>query len=130
MQERLALARTTRSVAWTAMRGNLPEVPTNSVPAFDLSRIFLRNPATHVVSAIPLEPAARVFLVNPAFAPPLCERLARIHCEEIYVCVALPLAGQTFGKLRLRKPRLWKFFRTVAHIHAAEDADGEHFGWR
>lgn len=40
MEERLALARTAGGVARAAMGGDLPEVPADGVPAFDLPRVF------------------------------------------------------------------------------------------
>jgi hypothetical protein len=40
-------------------------------PAFDLALVLLWHAATHVVTAIPLEPAARIVRVDPSFVSPL-----------------------------------------------------------
>lgn len=129
MKERLALAGTARGVARAAIGRDLPQVPADGIPAFDLPRVFFWNSPPHVVPAIPLEPAARVVTVNPALSAPFGERLACVHFEMIELGVALAFARLARRKLGFREPRFREFLGAVAHVDAAEDADGEHLGW-
>ena len=70
VQQRLALPRAAGQVARFAVALDLPDVPADRLPALDLPLVFLRHAAAHVVTAIPLEPAARVIRVDPSLLPP------------------------------------------------------------
>jgi hypothetical protein len=74
MPHGLALFATTGEIASPAVLANLSDVPSNRLPTSDLSFIIRPSPS-HVVSAVPLKPAARVLFVNPACASPFRERL-------------------------------------------------------
>ena len=79
----LTLPRATQQIAGFAILLDLPNVAANRLPAFDLSCVFLRQAAAHVIAAIPLEPAARIVAMDPAFAPPFRQRLTGIDPEKI-----------------------------------------------
>src|SRR5690242_11819147 len=83
VQQRLPLARAAVGITWVAVLLHLRDVAANLLPAPDLAAIFLGQPAAHVVAAVPLKPAARVVLVDPALAPPRRKRLARIDAEVV-----------------------------------------------
>src|SRR4029450_12592486 len=93
------------------------------IPALDLPVVLVGQAATHVIAAIPLEPAARIVRMNPAFAFPFRQRLARLPPEKI----AGPIAA-TRRQLRAGKPAPGKFAPAVGHLLAAEHAEPEHLG--
>ena len=57
-------------------------MPANGAPTLDLALVVGTTPP-EIVTAIPLEPAARVLHVNPPFPAPDRERLRGIDAEEI-----------------------------------------------
>src|SRR5476649_585640 len=71
VQQGLALPRPTGAVARVAVHLDLADVARHRLPTLDLAVVFERQPAAEIVTAIPLEPAARVVLPDPALAPPL-----------------------------------------------------------
>lgn len=128
MEKRLALLAAAGIVFRTAILLNLRGVATNRFPAFDLPRIFLRQPPTPVVAAVPLKPSARVVLLaDPSFLLPHRERLTRIDAKVIDLGVVLVAARLL--KLRAAKPALRKLLPTVAHVHAAKHTECEHLLW-
>src|SRR5581483_4709285 len=90
LQQRLALAPAAAEVAGIAVLLHLPQVPAHRLPAADLAAILLGHPAAHVVAAVPLEPAAGIVRMDPAFAAPFRERLARGDAEEVERGIAPP----------------------------------------
>jgi len=58
------------TVTGLAVPLDLCDVSSDSLPSLDLARVLLRHAATHVIAAVPLEPAPRIVRVNPAFATP------------------------------------------------------------
>src|SRR5215813_4820436 len=125
MQQRLALALAAQQVARLAVALNLPHVAADRLPATDLAAVLVRHAAAHVVAAVPLEPAARIVVVDPALAPPLRQRLARVDAEEVECAVAL-----TGRELRADEPALGEFPAAVGHVLAAEDPEAEHLARR
>ena len=121
MKERLALSRSAREIAGTAIGGNLREMSPHRFPAANLSRI-IRMPPPTIVSTIPLEPSPRVIRMDPPLRPPHRERLARVHPEEVALRVAL-----LGSELRPPKPRFRKFPPPVAKVNTAKDAKLKHF---
>ena len=69
MEEGLALAGAAGVVAGLAIFLDLSEVSTEGSPALDLA-LVVGAAAAKVVAAVPLEPAAGIFGINPAFALP------------------------------------------------------------
>src|ERR1700742_5062598 len=106
------------------MRLDLPDVATERLPASDLSRIVLMT-AAHGVAAVPLKPAARIVLVQPALPPPFGERLARIDLEIVEPVIAL-----SRREFRARKPAFGKLLAAVGQVEAAEHAERQHLGRR
>ena len=82
MEQSLPLPWAARPVAGPAILFNLRDMSADSAPSSDLPLVILAAPAS-IVPAIPLEPAARVFMINPALLAPNRERLRRIYAEEI-----------------------------------------------
>ena len=56
----LALPRPTCGVTGLAVPLDLCDVSSDSLPSLDLARVLLRHAATHVIAAVPLEPAPRI----------------------------------------------------------------------
>ena len=83
MKQCLTLPRATQQIAGFAILLDLPNVAANRLPAFDLPCVFLRQAAAHVIAAIPLEPAARIIAMDPAFASPFRQRLTGIDLKKI-----------------------------------------------
>jgi hypothetical protein len=69
VQQRLALAATTIEIASFTVLFQLRHVAANGSPTRNLTQIILAA-ASAIISAIPLEPAAWIFGMNPTFAPP------------------------------------------------------------
>src|SRR5688572_12873654 len=61
---------------------NRSHVARDRPPSPDLARV-VRVTATHVVAAVPLEPAARVVRTDPALAAPRGQRLRGVDAEVI-----------------------------------------------
>src|SRR5271166_5540954 len=63
-------------------------MPSHCFPTADLSVVFFRRAAAHVVAAVPLKPAAWIVGVNPSVLAPGGQRLARVDAEVIERTVA------------------------------------------
>src|SRR5687768_15013268 len=92
----------------------------NGAPASDLARIVFAAPA-HVVTAVPLEPAARIIGMHPSFAAPLCQRLRGVHTEIVELRIAL-----AWAELRAFEPVRRKLTSAVGQVLAAENAQSKH----
>src|SRR5262249_60994124 len=79
----MTLTRPAHRVARLAVLLDLRDVPPDRFPAPDLAGVLLRHSAAHVVAAIPLEPAAWIIGMNPAFITPHGERLAGVNAEVV-----------------------------------------------
>jgi len=98
----------------------LRDVAANGAPTTDLTQvIFAAAPA--IISAIPLEPPARVVGMNPAFASPFRQRLRCVHAKIIQRG-ARPIRREP----RAFEPARRKFFPTIGHVFPAKDAECEH----
>ena len=124
MKERLALSRSTRKIAGTAIGGDLCEMSPHRFPSTNLPRV-IRMPPSAIVATIPLEPSPRIIRMNPSLRAPHRKRLTRIHPEKIERGIAL-----LGSELRLPKPRLRKFSPPVPEIDTAKDAKLKHFRGR
>ena len=82
MQERLALPAPAIQIAALAMFLQLGDVSPDGAPSFDLSQIVRMSPPG-IVSAIPLEPAARIVGMNPAFVAPDFQRLRCVDPKTV-----------------------------------------------
>ena len=69
MEESLALPRATGEVAAPAIFLHLRDVAPDGAPALDLA-LVIGTATAKIIAAIPLKPAARIFLINPAFRAP------------------------------------------------------------
>src|SRR4029077_17652081 len=95
-------------------------MPAKGAPTLDLALVIGTKPP-EIVTAIPLEPAARVLRVNPPFPAPHRERLRGIDAEEI------DLGSVTLGtEPALGKPVVTNARLTVCHVFAAKNSEPEH----
>ena len=118
----MSLNRSTGQVFRSAILFDLRNVPIDGLPSLNLFGIFDRESSTHIVTAIPLEPSARIVLfVDPSFFNPHLERLAGVFMEIVQRIVVM--LGR---KLSARKPILGKFFFAVGHVLAAKNSKREH----
>ena len=122
MQQGLALARPTKQIALHAVFPNLGNVASHCLPPLDLPWIILAT-ATHIVTAVPLEPAAGVVRPDPAFFLPVRQGLRRIDAKEIELVV-----GFFRAQLRVFEPLGRKLVPAIVHVLAAEDPHAEHLG--
>src|SRR5262245_17830538 len=83
VQQCLSLPLAAGKVALLTIPSDLRDMPFDLLPAPDLPRVFFRHAAPHIVAAVPLEPAARIVGMQPAFPAPDGQRLACVDPEEI-----------------------------------------------
>jgi hypothetical protein len=83
VQQGLTLTRAAEYVAGLAVFLELTYVTADRFPTSDLAAVFVRHAAAHIVTAMPLQPAARVIFVEPSFALPFRQRLAGIDAEKV-----------------------------------------------
>ena len=88
VQQRLPLASTAIQIARDAPLPDLRNMPSHLAPTTNLPRVIQAAPA-EIVAAVPLEPAARVFVVDPSLLAPDRERLRRVYTEKVERWVAL-----------------------------------------
>lgn len=120
LQQRLSLLLAAVHVTWLAVFAKLLQMSSKRSPPLDLPLIILA-PASQVVPAIPLKPASRIFVVDPALLSPIPQGLGRVHLEVIQGSV-MSLRTE-LGSL---EPRVWKLLLTIGHVLAAEHAKLQH----
>lgn len=98
-------------------------MPTYRTPATNLTLILAWKAPAHIVATVPLEPAARIVRIDPAFRSPDGKRLGCIHAETVECWIMLPRT-----ELRSLEPSRRKLIATIRQIPAAEDAKREHLG--
>jgi hypothetical protein len=121
VQQRLALAPSAAQVPRLAVLLDLPYVPAHSFPTRDLPAVLLRHATTHVIAAIPLEPATRVVRMDPPLGAPDGQGLAGIDAEEVQRTIAA-----FRRKLRSGEPACGKLVATVGQVFAAEHTEHQH----
>ena len=102
------------------MFSQLRHVAANGPPTSYLTQIIFVA-ASAIISAIPLEPAARIVRMNPTFVPPFRKRLRRVHVKIIQRG-----ACSIRRKLRALEPVRRKFFPAIGHVFSAEDTEAQH----
>ena len=125
MQQGLPLTFPAENISALAIHLKLTDVPLDGLPAFDLSRIFVRKPPTEIIAAVPLKPAAWIIRVYPALPAPHRERLAGGYTKKIHACV-----GFFRGELGSCEPAMRKLILAVGHVLSTEHAKAQHFRWR
>jgi hypothetical protein len=115
------LFRSAGEIAFWAVFFELADVPFHRFPSCDLSFVLGGETPSHKITAIPLEPAARVFGINPAFFSPEEEGLTCADFEEIAVGVVFIGAELCFFE-----PLFREFASAIGHILSAEDAEAKH----
>lgn len=83
----MALAWPATGIARFAVLTHLGDVAAHRLPALDLAFILMGEPSSQVVAAVPLEPAAGILGVNPAFGYPDFVGLAGGNSEKVEVAV-------------------------------------------
>src|SRR4029077_12581269 len=83
VQERLSLSATAIEITRFTVFFQLRHVSANGAPTGDLPQVILAA-APAIISAIPLDPASRIFGVNPTFAPPFRQWLRRVHPKIVH----------------------------------------------
>lgn len=122
MKHCLALPGPAGKGGFTAVLFDLSYMPLYGFPSLYLPQVFFWKAPAHIVAAVPLEPSARVILMNPAFFYPNRQRLAGVNLEIIQLRI-VPLGA----KLCFLKPACRKFFAAVSHIFPAKNTQFQHF---
>src|SRR5512132_3171391 len=114
MQQGLTLPAPASQIARFTVLFQLRHVAANGSPPRNLTQIIF-TAASAIISAIPLEPAARIVRMNPTFAPPFRQWLRRVHAKIIQ------RGARSMGrKLGALEPTRRKFFPAIGHVFAAE----------
>lgn len=121
MKQRLSLTGPALGFATRTVLSNLGNVPAHGAPTFDLA-LVIGTPPPHEVAAIPLKPAAGIFVIDPAVFSPLRQWLRPVNAKAVELCI-MTVRGQP----RILKPGGRKFRPAVSHVLAAEHAQLEHF---
>src|SRR5271165_5876151 len=120
MQQSLALAAPAIQIAGRAVFSNGGDVARDGAPTANLAFVVSGAPP-HVVPAVPLKPTARVVRMDPAFSPPLAQRLRCVDAEVVKLGI-VSLRAESCS----HEPRRRKLVPAIRHIFAAEDAEMEH----
>lgn len=111
-------------ISQSAMFSNLSDVSSDRFPPFDLDLIIPGDATTHVVPAIPLEPAPRIIWHDPALFTPHRNWLARVDLKIIQSGTMPRDTERMF--FRPGKPISGKFLATIAHVAPTENTEGKH----
>jgi hypothetical protein len=120
VEEGLALPPPAHEVSGLAMGLELGDMALHGLPSRDLPVIIGASPS-QVIAAVPLEPATRILIVDPALGAPIREGLRGVKEEVIelgpMLLMAEPGIFEPGGRI---------FPNAVSHVLAAEDAEPEH----
>jgi hypothetical protein len=121
VQQSLTLFFTAVQIAWRAILFYLGDVSGHSTPAFDLPFI-VRASSSHVITAVPLKPAAWIFGIDPSFFSPIPKRFGGVHSKKIQL-------GIVFLRVKpgVLKPIRGEFRNAISEILSPEHAHFEHF---
>ena len=86
-------------------------MPLDGLPPLYLPFVFLGNSPPHIVTAIPLEPAAGIVRVDPSFVAPLRERPAGANAKIVERAIST-----RWCELGVLEPALWKTRCPVRHV--------------
>ena len=123
VQQRLPLPAAAVERARRTIFLDLRDVPPHCSPSLYLP-LVVRTPATEIIPAIPLKPAAWIFLIDPAVSLPDRKRLRGVHFEEIQIRIVLLMAQPCVAE-----PGGGKLSPAISQVLAAKDAQFEHL-WR
>jgi hypothetical protein len=121
MKQRLSLTWPALGFTARAVLSDLGNVPAHGAPTFYLA-LVIRTPPPHEVAAIPLKPAAGIFVIDPAAFSPLPQWLRRVNPKAVELCIVT-----VRGQPRIPKPGGRKFLPTVSHVLSTEHTQLEHF---
>ena len=92
----------------------LGNMSSDGAPSSDLSQV-IHAAAAGVVSAIPLEPSARIFIANPVLFPPNRERLRGFDSVIIQAGIV-----PSRGELCFLEPTGGKLFPAISHVFSTK----------
>lgn len=124
MEQGLALFGPAVFVFGGAVFFDLGKVALKGAPAFDLHGIDGGQAAAAIVAAVPLEPAAVVGAVEPAFAVPGAEGLAAFDLKVVAARVG-GARGQGVFFEGAQEPFFGKLQEAVVHVLALKGAEFE-----
>ena len=116
MQERLTLPGPAFQVAAAAMLFELGNMSADGAPPRDLPGV-VGAPAAQVIAAVPLKPAAWVFVIDPALGAPGRQWLRGVDAKEIQFRI-MPFAAQP----SVAKPVSRELGPSIGQVLATEDA--------
>ena len=120
LQQRLTLPGAAILVAEAAVLLHLRNMSSKCMPTLDLP-IVVRTTPPHIISAIPLKPAARIFMIDPSLLLPVSERLGRAHAEVVQSRIV------AFGtESGVNEPAGGEFILAVRHVLPAKNAKLKH----
>src|ERR1043166_10086 len=120
MKEGLSLPRAAFEFARWTVFFQLRNVTANRAPAFDLA-LVVNGTTAHVITAVPLKPAAWILVIDPTLLAPHRERHRSVHRKIVELRIVT-----VRRELRLPKPRRRKLVAAVSHVLAAKHAQLEH----
>jgi len=124
MKQRLSLSRPAIKRAGRTVLLELRQMSAHCTPTLYLAFI-VRTSASHEVTAIPLKPPARIFMIEPALSSPHRQWLRRINAKAVELRV---VALRT--EPGVAEPTRREFGLAISHVLATKHADLEHFLWR
>jgi len=120
MKQRLSLPPSTIQVAASTVFLNLSNMATDGTPALDLP-LVVEAASPQEVSAVPLEPSTRVFVIDPVLVLPDRKRLGCVDAKVVEAGV-VPLGA----KLRVHEPFPGVLRGAIRHVLTAKDAKFKH----
>ena len=121
MQQGLFLTGATKGIAGFTIHSNLRNMSPEGLPSLDLAFVFFRHSAAEVITAIPLEPAARIVLVYPSLTAPFRQGLAGIDAKIVEGTIL-----SRWRKFGLLEPGPGKFLLGIRHVLAAKHPELQH----
>jgi hypothetical protein len=125
MQERLPLPSATRQITRLARKLELSDVTADCFPAFDLPNVLVGHSSSHIVAAVPLEPAAWIVRMYPSFPAPFRERLTGFNTEVVEGVVA-----RSPCQPGMLEPACRKLIAAIGNVLTTEHAEAKHFAGR
>ena len=124
MKHCLSLFRPTGEVAHPTVLLYLNDVPSDSLPTFNLTPVVPASSA-HEISTIPLKPTAGGLPHKSIPSPSMPSMIERLCTKKFQLRIVVLRT-----ELRIVKPVRWKLPAAIRHIFPTEHAKRHHFLWR
>jgi len=121
VEQHLLLLSPTGESTWLTVFLQLSDMAPDGQPAFDLAYV-VPAAASHIIPAVPLKPAAGIFVKNSALGVPVRQGLGGVHTEKIQSRIVKFMTEICSGK-----PVRGKFPPAIRHVLSAEDPQRQHF---